>query len=220
MVVAHAESASGTLRTVRNTTGLRDLLGSRQRPAGTRSPGQGLGSMAPSPHFTAGLNHANVRLRLWDGTACGPHGSPPEFTRARVRTRPRHPVATVVIHDRAALFSLAWQPDIAFGDGYAVWTDRRRRRPRRAPRRAAIRARPDADPSRQSATGSAACSSRRTRSTVHAQISITTTISATTSTDCGSTRKWSTPAPISPLPTCRSNRHRSPRWTISAASSG
>ena len=100
--MAHAESASGTLRTVRNVTGLRDILGSRQRPAGTRTPARAWDRWLLAAIY-GGLNHANVRLRLWDGTSCGP----------------AEPVATVVIHDRGALFSLAWQPDIAFGDGYA-----------------------------------------------------------------------------------------------------
>jgi cyclopropane-fatty-acyl-phospholipid synthase len=120
--VAHAETASGTLRTVRNAAGLRGILGSRQRPEGARTPARAWDRWLLAAIYS-GLNHANVRLRLWDGTSCGPQlYQPPEFTRARVRDAPRapaDPVATVVIHDRATLFSLAWQPDIAFGDGYA-----------------------------------------------------------------------------------------------------
>lgn len=124
--MAHAEMASGTLRTVRNASGLHDILGSRQRPAGARTP-------APARAWDrwllaaiySGLNHANVRLRLWDGTSCGPimPKGAPEGTRAAVRDGPSSradPVATVVIQDRGALFNLAWQPDIAFGDGYAA----------------------------------------------------------------------------------------------------
>jgi cyclopropane-fatty-acyl-phospholipid synthase len=128
-VVAHAETASGTLRTVRNAAGLRDILGSRQRPSGTRTPAQPWDRWLLAAIYSR-LNHANVRLRLWDGTSCGPiapdqqPGPPPsaDFTRAGVRgtaRAPDNPVATVVIHDRGALFSLARQPAIAFGDGYA-----------------------------------------------------------------------------------------------------
>ena len=122
--MAHAETASGTLRTVRNASGLRDILGSRQRPAGARTPARPWDRWLLAAIYS-GLNHANVRLRLWDGTSCGPivAGGAPEITRARVRDAPpapADPVATVVIHDRGALFSLAWQPDIAFGDGYAA----------------------------------------------------------------------------------------------------
>jgi cyclopropane-fatty-acyl-phospholipid synthase len=133
--VAHAETASGTLRTVRNAAGLRDILGSRQRPAGARTPARPWDRWLLAAIYS-GLNHANVRLRLWDGTSCGPivaggvagrapehtRQQQPEITRARVRDAPpapADPVATVVIHDRGALFDLAWQPDIAFGDGYA-----------------------------------------------------------------------------------------------------
>jgi cyclopropane-fatty-acyl-phospholipid synthase len=112
---------------VRNASGLRDILGSRQRPAGARTPARPWDRWLLAAIYS-GLNHANVRLRLWDGTCCGPIAAgsapqTPEITRARVRdTSPARPdpVATVVIHDRGALFSLAWQPDIAFGDGYAA----------------------------------------------------------------------------------------------------
>ena len=122
--MAHAETASGTFRTVRNASGLRDILGSRQRPAGARTPARRWDRWLLAAIYS-GLNHANVRLRLWDGTSCGPVAAAGtrEVTRARVRDAPRasaDPVATVVIHNRAALFSLAWQPDIAFGDGYAA----------------------------------------------------------------------------------------------------
>ena len=129
--MAHAETASGTLRTVRNAAGLRDILGSHQRPAGARTPARPWDRWLLAAIYS-GLNHANVRLRLWDGTSCGPiveggvaRGAPetPEITRARVQDHPRapaDPVATVVIHNRAALFDLAWQPEIAFGDGYAA----------------------------------------------------------------------------------------------------
>ena len=129
--MAHAETASGTFRTVRNASGLRDILGSRQRPAGARTPARPWDRWLLAAIYS-GLNHANVRLRLWDGTSCGPiveggvaRGAPetPEITRARVQDHPRapaDPVATVVIHNRAALFDLAWQPEIAFGDGYAA----------------------------------------------------------------------------------------------------
>jgi cyclopropane-fatty-acyl-phospholipid synthase len=101
--VAHAETASGTLRTVRNAAGLRDVLGSRQRPVGTRTPARAWDRWLLAAIYGR-LNHANVLLRLWDGTSCGS----------------AKPVATVVIHDRGALFNLAWQPAIAFGDGYAA----------------------------------------------------------------------------------------------------
>ena len=200
-VVAHAETASGTLRTVRNAAGLRDILGSRQRPAGARTPARPWDRWLLAAIYS-GLNHANVRLRLWDGTSCGlATVSARQKCHSRTRTRraptPADPVATVVIHDRAALFSLAWQPDIAFGDGYAagridvdgdlvalleaLLSRQARRRRSIAGERA----------------GCAACSSRRTRSVNRATTSITTTTSATSSTACGSTVKWSTRAPTS-----------------------
>jgi cyclopropane-fatty-acyl-phospholipid synthase len=111
---------------VRNASRLRDILGSRQRPAGARSPARPWDRWLLAAIY-GGLNHANIRLRLWDGTSYGPLAGPrtagaPENTRARVRDALpalENPVATVVIHDRGALFSLARQPDIAFGDGYA-----------------------------------------------------------------------------------------------------
>ena len=43
------------------------MLGSRQRPAGTRRPAKAWDRWLLAAIY-GGLNHANVRVRLWDGT--------------------------------------------------------------------------------------------------------------------------------------------------------
>ena len=194
--MAHAETASGTLRTVRNAAGLRDILGSRQPPAGARTPARSWDRWLMAAIYSH-LNHANIRLRLWDGTSCGP--IPPEITRGTLKKRAANTRRSGGDHHDSRS-RRAVQPGLAARHRVRrrlrLGTHRRRRRPRRAARSAVPRQAGRRGPS-PATPGCAACSARRMRSIDPATTSIATTTSATPSTGCGSIASWCTRAPTS-----------------------
>jgi cyclopropane-fatty-acyl-phospholipid synthase len=103
--VAHAPTASGAYRTDRNVNGL-PLTWEAMRRRVTPSTGARIWDRWLLSAIYGRLHNAPVRLRLWDGTAVG--------------TPEADAVGTIVIHDRPTLISLATNPDLAFGDGYAA----------------------------------------------------------------------------------------------------
>lgn len=81
-----------------------NLESSNQRPHSAHSPHANQIDMWTIRQLLTRLGNPAIKVVLWDGT--------------EVLTSSDEPVGTVVIHDRATLFRLIWQPSIAFAEGY------------------------------------------------------------------------------------------------------
>ena len=164
------------------------------------------GSLAGPPHV-AGHRRPAARFRLWNGE---------ELQRRRAGRRPGDRV-----HDRPTLWKLLLGPTLHFGDAYTAGrleVEGDLLKMLEAAYRCGTAQRRGPLPQDASAAGSAAPAP--TPWPARGRTSTTITTSATTSTGSGSTRRWSTPAAISPRRRPRWKRRSGPRWTTSAASCG